>query len=90
MSTTHIGWGERLRGRRTAAGITQEAFGAGLGVNRMTVYRWEAGQRLPDVPTQVRIAEALGTTVTELFPRTEDEADLATRCTRRQHTPDEV
>lgn len=32
---------------RVAAGVTQERFAQELGVHRMTVHRWETGERTP-------------------------------------------
>lgn len=74
------GWGERLAAARLAAGLTQPALAALLGVAIKTVTRWEAvgrsdeGRR-PNSLDQRRIAAALGLPTLELFPR--DDFDVS-------------
>lgn len=70
-------WGWRLAQARERAGLTAKELGERLGVQQLAVYRWESRDRTPEAAMQARIAEALGTTVTVLFPRTEQEAALA-------------
>jgi transcriptional regulator with XRE-family HTH domain len=38
---------DTLRKRRTALGLSQEAFGEAIGVEGMTVSRWERGESFP-------------------------------------------
>jgi transcriptional regulator with XRE-family HTH domain len=52
--------GERLRARRLALGLSQEAAGALLGVTRATVHRWERDQRRPPASAESLITEFLG------------------------------
>lgn len=40
-----------------------------LGVDRASLYRWRTGRFAPNLTVAQRIAEQLGTTVDELFPR---------------------
>ena len=82
-ATTDVldGWGTRLAEARTAAGKTQAALAQELGVQLTTYQRWEAGSgqpryRRPNELYQRRIAAALNTAVTTLFPRDDDEATL--------------
>lgn len=75
------GWGARLAAARTAANMTQAALAIELDVTLSTVQRWEAASHLrssrrPNELDQRRIAEVLGTSVTDLFPRTAREAEL--------------
>ena len=75
------GWGTRLAEARTAVGKTQAALARELGVLLRTYQRWEAAAdqpryRRPSEHDQRRIAAALNTAVTTLFPRDDDEATL--------------
>lgn len=81
------GWGERLTAARQAAGLTQPELADRLGVSVRTVTRWEGAGRTeagrhPDRVDQVRLANALGTTPTELFPRDDNEAELVDQLER--------
>ncbi|MFC0433368.1 helix-turn-helix transcriptional regulator [Kutzneria buriramensis] len=51
---------------RNAAGFTQEALAAELGVDRRTVGRWERGEVLPLPPVYPRLARVLDVSVKEL------------------------
>lgn len=70
------GWGSRLAAARNAAGLTQLDLATALDVTAVTVQRWEAGSRRPSEEDQTRLARVLRISITELFPRTEDEAEL--------------
>lgn len=77
-------WGERLRRYRLNADLTQIELAARAGRSQTTVSQAENGLVRPDAETQVAFADALGVSVTELFPRSEEEAALpeqAARCT---------
>jgi DNA-binding transcriptional regulator YiaG len=41
---------------RQALGLTQQQFGRAVGVDKMTVYRWEQGTRKPGAKSARRIA----------------------------------
>jgi transcriptional regulator with XRE-family HTH domain len=76
-AATPGGWGRNLSAARTRAGLTQQQLAERLGtVTANTVARWEQGLRLPGLADQLGIARALETTVTELFPRDDSEAEL--------------
>lgn len=65
--------GERIRCRRQAAGLTQEALAQRLGVVKQTIGNYERGEREPDLTTLRAIADILGVTPTDLlddFPTT--------------------
>lgn len=48
---------------RKKAGMTQVELGKKLGVASHTVWRWENGERQPDIETSKKIAEILGCTL---------------------------
>ena len=58
--------GKRLRTARRAAGLTQKQLADRLGVESITVSRWERGVTSPSLPRLRRIAEITQTTVGEL------------------------
>ena len=58
--------GARLRAARRAAGLTQKELGEALGVEAVTVSRWERGVTSPSLPRLRRIAELTETTVSDL------------------------
>lgn len=59
--------GERIKQRRAAAGLSQEALAQLVGVSRQTVSNWERSRTTPDAYALKRIAEACGTTVDSLL-----------------------
>jgi transcriptional regulator with XRE-family HTH domain len=58
--------GGRLRTARRAAGLTQKELAAELGVEAVTVSRWERGVTTPTLPRLRRVAELTQTTVSDL------------------------
>jgi transcriptional regulator with XRE-family HTH domain len=60
------GVGSRLRAARRGAGLTQKQLGDALGVEAITVSRWERGVTSPSLPRLRRVAELTGTTVSDL------------------------
>lgn len=60
-------FGDRLRSLRSARGMTQEELAANSKVNRVTIARFEAGQRLPRYQTLVALADGLGVPVERLM-----------------------
>jgi transcriptional regulator with XRE-family HTH domain len=59
--------GARIRVVRTRAGLTQERLAEGLGVETLSVSRFETGRRGVSIPTLFRIADALGVRVQDLL-----------------------
>lgn len=57
----------RLREARQEAGLTQAQVAGRLGVARPNVARWESGAQLPRVDTALKLAEAVGKTVEQLW-----------------------
>lgn len=60
------GVGGRLRTARRSAGLTQKQLADELGVESITVSRWERGVTTPSLPRLRRIAELTETTVSDL------------------------
>ena len=58
--------GARLRTARRSVGLTQKQLAAELGVETITVSRWERGVTTPSLPRLRRIAELTETTVSDL------------------------
>ena len=52
---------------REKAGLSIKELAAKMGVAVQTVYRWESGERLPDVITFTRLAQLLGVNVETLM-----------------------
>lgn len=60
-------FGKRLRELRKAQGYSQEGFALTVELDRTYVGGIERGERNPGLKTILRIAEALGVPVAELF-----------------------
>jgi len=60
------GVGGRLRTARRSVGLTQKQLAEALGVESITVSRWERGVTTPSLPRLRRIAEITETTVSDL------------------------
>lgn len=52
---------------RLMAGMSQEQLAAAAGVSRISIVRYENGERSPDVDVAIRIANALGVKVDDLI-----------------------
>lgn len=59
--------GERLRGWRVAAGLSQDAVAERAGLTQPGLYRIEAGQTNPQLDTLGRLARVFGRSIRELF-----------------------
>lgn len=57
----------RLKEFRLSKGITQEELAEKLNVGQNTISQWETGERIPRVPTVLKLAEVLGCSVGELL-----------------------
>ena len=64
-------FGKVLREVRLEAGLTQEQLGLEAGVRRTFVSLLELGEQQPTLTTIIKLAEALGTTPSELIARVE-------------------
>jgi len=56
----------RLAQRRAAAGYTQQTLASRLGVDRITVWRWETRGNKPQVSLRSKLARALALTPAQL------------------------
>lgn len=52
---------------RKAAGMTQVAFAAAIGIDRSTVAKWETGKAYPRADMLPAIAEALSCSIDDLY-----------------------
>lgn len=59
--------GERIKGLRKEAGMSQEQMAERLGVSRQAVTRWETGLGTPDLDNLVAVADLFGVTVDALL-----------------------
>ena len=60
-------FGENVKTLRKQKGMSQETLAQQLNVVRQTISKWEKGLSVPDSEMLIRIAEELGTSVTELL-----------------------
>ena len=58
---------KNIKDRREALHLSQEDLAAKANVSRVSIARYEAGERIPSVDIAARIAAALGCTVDELI-----------------------
>lgn len=58
---------QRLVDRRKAAGLSQEALAAQLGVSRQTVSKWERSESSPDTDNLIALAALYGVSLDELL-----------------------
>jgi putative transcriptional regulator len=75
MSPTHPRPANRLRGYREAARLTQQQLADRVGAGRSTIIRAEQGTQSPTLELADRIADALDTTIDELFTNRRVESD---------------
>ena len=59
--------GARIRAARKEAGLTQQGLSAAVQVSRQTIIAMETGDYAPSVYLAIKIAQALGVTVEELW-----------------------
>ena len=56
----------QIRRCREESGMSRAAFAEKMNVSVQTVYRWESGERMPDVVTLMEIARALGVNMDQI------------------------
>ena len=67
---------QRLVDRRKAAGLSQEALAAQLGVSRQAVSKWERSESSPDTDNLIALAALYGVSLDELlYGEAADDAD---------------
>ena len=77
--------GNAIRARREALGLSQEAFGDHIEVNRAYYGDLERGTRNPTVQSLDRVAKGLGTTLATLFAEAEQGDSTTKRRGRRSN-----
>ncbi len=60
---------KNIKERREALHMTQEDLAQAAKVTRVSIARYEAGERIPSVDIAARIAAALGCTVDDLIDK---------------------
>jgi transcriptional regulator with XRE-family HTH domain len=65
-----LGFAERLKARRRAAGLAQEELARRAGIHRTETSLLERGLREPRLGTVVKLADTLGITIGELLGET--------------------
>ena len=60
-------FGANLGAAREHAGLSREQLGSRAGLNAATIYRLEAGDRQPRLPTIIVLAKVLGMTASDLI-----------------------
>ena len=69
---------QRLVDRRKAAGLSQEALAAQLGVSRQAVSKWERSESSPDTDNLIALAALYGVSLDELlYGKAVDDADCS-------------
>lgn len=58
-----------IKAARLKAGMNQETLAKAAGVSRVSIARYESGERVPDVVTAAKIARALGCKVDDLIDK---------------------
>lgn len=66
------GLGQALQEARSERGLTQEALGLETGVHRNYIGGIERGERSPSVEAIIKLADALGTSLSHLFAQAEE------------------
>ena len=61
--------GERIKICREQRNISRHELADLMQVSRQTVFRWEQGDRLPDIMTLLTLARILGITITDLLEK---------------------
>jgi transcriptional regulator with XRE-family HTH domain len=61
------GMGKMLKGLRKQRGLTQGALAKAAGISQIYVAKIEAGDKIPSIPTLVKLAKVLKVTVGELL-----------------------
>lgn len=68
--------GERIRKYRKAAGFTQKELGEKVGIDEVSISRYEGNYRVPRMNTLIEIADILHTTVASLMDDVEEETPV--------------
>ena len=74
-----VALGERIRALRKAAGFSQESFADRVGIHRTYGGELERGEANVTLENLVKVASALGITLSDLFHGVEKRAETVTR-----------
>lgn len=77
-------FGQAIKAKREALGLTQQELAEKLFVSRQTVCRWENGSRCPDLIMSKKISMVLGISMDEMIPG----EDLSTYVPPKESFPD--
>lgn len=77
-------FGQAIKAKREAMGMTQQELAEKLFVSRQTVCRWETGSRCPDLIMSKKISMVLGISMDEMIPG----EDLSTYVPPKESFPD--
>lgn len=64
--------GEKLKEKRTAAGLSQEALSHQIGVSRQTISSWENDRSYPDIGSILKLSDLYGMSLDELLKEDEN------------------
>ena len=59
--------GKKLEMYREQRGLTRQEAADLVGVTRQTIFRWEHGERLPDIMTFLQIARIIGIEISDML-----------------------
>lgn len=59
--------GQKLKDKRTALGLTQEALADQMGVSRQTIANWEKGKTYPDIASVLKLSDLYNVSLDELL-----------------------
>lgn len=78
---------EKILHCRKAAGLSQEALAAKLGVSRQALSKWELGDTVPELDNLVALAKTFGVTTDELLGLEEPARETEQSKTQEQSQP---
>ena len=59
--------GEKIKSRRSAKGLSVKDVADKMGVSPQAVYRWESGERMPDIVTFLSLVKLFGVSMEEML-----------------------
>lgn len=71
--------GDNLKKARERLGLTRPDFAEKMGCGDNTVWRWEKGEREPDLETLFKLAEKLNTSIAYLLGETDSTKDITSQ-----------
>jgi putative transcriptional regulator len=71
---THMAIGNRVKESRLEQGITQAELAEMVGLARVSILSIEKGHHIPTIETALRLSQALGASLEDLFWLKDDQA----------------